>query len=209
MMKLFLFSMSDSSYDAVRRTGWSNNMHSGKGESTIIIHSVHAREGTPNVGNFIILHTLKHKSCMQEDPEGIRLCSNSYFMLHLTCWKAFRKLWFWHCQCVLVSFYAVQPTQWREWAVCGEERCISAVAQTKMPTSRWALGSRKIQIVGNSWKCNVSNIYFWVIWFDWILHNIITEIHIIIFPVLQSQVSLLYSRVSWLCAHDLLIWFIF
>lgn len=34
---LFLFPLPDSSYDAVRRTGWSNNMHSGKGENTIII----------------------------------------------------------------------------------------------------------------------------------------------------------------------------
>lgn len=29
----------DPSYDAVRRTGWSNNMHSGKGESTQIINN--------------------------------------------------------------------------------------------------------------------------------------------------------------------------
>lgn len=70
---LSLFSPSDSSYDAVRRTGWSNNMHSGKGENTIIIRSLifvwktmHDCEGTPNVGNFILLCTLKHNSCMRK-----------------------------------------------------------------------------------------------------------------------------------------------
>lgn len=66
-----LISTSDSSYDAVRRTGWSNNMHSGKGENTVIIRSfifvwktMYDRAGTPNMGNFIIQYTLKHKACM-------------------------------------------------------------------------------------------------------------------------------------------------
>lgn len=68
------FPTSDSSYDAVRRTGWSNNMHSGKGEYTVIIVVEKNNDGerTLNVGNFIILCTLKDKSCARKVFDGCR-----------------------------------------------------------------------------------------------------------------------------------------
>lgn len=69
----FPLSSSDPSYDAIRRTGWSNNMHSGKGEDTRIIKGPNAffwpditgkyawlwaaergRDSSPDMGTFII-----------------------------------------------------------------------------------------------------------------------------------------------------------
>lgn len=109
MMKLyilfFLSFPSDSSYDAVRRTGWSNNMHSGKGETTIIIR----------------LYVFAWKHCATE--KGFACTGEFYYSVHIKTQKqqitlkhlldvAFdllkrpQKSCFWRCRCVPVSIYA-------------------------------------------------------------------------------------------------------
>lgn len=54
-ISLFSVSLLDPSYDAVRRTGWSNNMHSGKGEAAAPSKVPYAAETRYDLSHFDIM----------------------------------------------------------------------------------------------------------------------------------------------------------
>lgn len=145
---LSLFSTSDSSYDAVRRTGWSNNMHSGKGENTVIIPSFLFLWKMPDCEGKGLLMWGTWLFCAHEntDPESLR----HQMMLKQRLHAAFDPLKSWQKIPLLTLSvcpsepWCSQHTSWEQSSALEEERCLSAVTQPEMATFRWQLGSSKI-----------------------------------------------------------------